>query len=64
MSEVIREVWEEGREEGRKEEREKSKIEFAKELLKDGTFSVDKISKISHLPLEKVRSLASSESLI
>ena len=39
------------------------KIEIATELLADGTLSHEKISKVTKLPIEKIRELSESMSV-
>ncbi|MBQ3670338.1 MAG: hypothetical protein II921_02530 [Treponema sp.] len=50
MQDFVREEREDAKAEGR--------AEIAEEMLKDGSFSLEKIVQISHLPLETVKQLA------
>ncbi len=59
MCRIMEELREEGRREGCRETRRKVKIEFAKKMLKKGSFTFELISELSGLPLEEVKKLAS-----
>ncbi len=59
MCRIMEELREETRRETRRETQRKDKIEFAKRMLKKGSFTFDMISELSELPIEEVEKLAS-----
>ncbi len=48
-------------EKGRNEVRKKEKINFAKNLIIEGSFNFEKISKLSGLTVDEVKNIASSK---
>jgi hypothetical protein len=54
---AVKEMREESKLEGRQEGINESRIQFAKNLLKDGSMTTDKIAKMAMLPLSKVKEL-------
>ena len=58
MEEFVEEARMEGRMEGRAEARTETRNEVAEDVLKDGSLSIERISAISRLPIERVKELA------
>ncbi len=58
MCRIMEELREETRRETRRETQRKAKIEFAKRMLKKGSFTFDMISELSELPVEEVEKIS------
>ena len=58
MCRIMEEFAAEERAEARAEAKAEAQVDFAQDLLRDGTLSIERISAISRLPLERVKELA------
>ena len=63
QEEVMRSYLESERYEAAQEAENATKIETAKRMLEDGTFSIDQIAKFANLPIEAVQEIAALQSV-
>ena len=63
QEEVMRSYLESERYEAAQEAENATKIETAKRMLEDGTFSIDQIAKFANLPIEVIQEIAALQSV-